>query len=312
MFNALCRNADTHDLNIVIRKLKLNHKLMSLAFNWTTGSAALGHFISHIILDNFKTGCIPHHNTTHGIVDNFLQLTGISNCVSRNWVLRAMASNLSLGDLSLGAEWATLAYQLVEFWFKVTKEGRFGNLLAEMEQSDSIDFSGIEIDDHALPDFGYLPGKTYADKSIRCWKFCSKLYIVVSTRGYRYGYLLGRDHVINQIDRLKSIANVRTFMKVYRTTGINDEKPLDISKAVSKVERYMGTRIPEAYPEEDTKVPQSMKQALGILENDYHIHEIPDGMDTGEDRRREKLLEGLEEVCKDANGLVGLFKDLDT
>lgn len=28
MYNVLCRNADTHDLNIVIRKLKLNHKLM--------------------------------------------------------------------------------------------------------------------------------------------------------------------------------------------------------------------------------------------------------------------------------------------
>jgi len=44
------------------------------------------------------------------------------------------------------------------------------------------------------------------------------------------------------IDRLKSIANVRTFMKIYRTTGINDERPLDISRAVGKVERYMGSR----------------------------------------------------------------------
>lgn len=205
----------------------------------------MGHFISHIILDevNFKTGCIPNHNTTHAIVDSFLQLTGVSNCVSRNWVLRAMAMNSSLGDLSLGAERATLAYQLVEFWFKATKDGRFGNLLANMERSNSTDFSEVDIDDHALPDFGYLPGRTYADKSIRCWKFGSKLYIIVSTRGYRYKYLLGRDHVINLIDRLKSTANVRTFMKVYRTTGINDEKPLDISRAVSEIEHYMGTRI---------------------------------------------------------------------
>ena len=33
MYNALCRNADTHDLNAIIRKPKLNHRLMSLAHN---------------------------------------------------------------------------------------------------------------------------------------------------------------------------------------------------------------------------------------------------------------------------------------
>ena len=74
----------------------------------------------------------------------------------------------------------------------------------------------------------------------------------------------------------------------------------------------MGCRIPGVYPEEDIKLPKSMKQVLAILENDYHIHEVPGGMDTGEDRRRGKLLEGLEEVCKDAKGLVDLFKDLGT
>jgi len=171
-----------------------------------------------------------------------------------------------------------------------------------MEQSGSVDFSKIEIDEHVLPDLRCLPGRTYSDKSIRCWKYCSKLYIIVNVRGYRFGYFLRRDHMINLIDRLKSIANVRSFMRVYRTTGIKDEKPLDISRAVTKVEQYM----------EDTKIPNSMKQVLTVLENDYNMHEIPDGLDTGEDRRREKLLEGLEEVCRDANGLVALFKDLGT
>ena len=309
-----CKLPYVHDLNMLIRKLKLNQLIISLAFNWTTGSTAIGHFISHIVLDevNFKSGCIPNHETTHGIVDNFLQLTGVSNCVSRNWVLRAKATNSALGDLSPGAERATLAHMLMEFWFKATKDGRFGHLLAEMEQSGSTDFSGVEINDHTLLDLGYLPGRTSADKSIHCWKFCSKLYIVVNTREYVYGYLLGRDHVINLIDRLKSIANVRTFMKTYRTTGINDDKPLDISRAVGKVERYMGARLREAYPAEDSKLPKSMKQVLAILKNDYHMHEILSRMDTGEDRRRAKLLEGLEEVCRDAHGLIDLFKDLGT
>ena len=313
MYASLCRNADVHDLGVLVRKLKLNQLIMSLAFNWTTESAAMGHFISHIVLDevNFKLGCLPHHNTTHGIVDNFLRLTGVSNCVSRNWTLRAKATNSALADLSPGAERATLAHTLIEYWFKATKDGRFSHLLAEMEQSGTTDFSEIEINDHALPDLGYLPGRTTANKSIRCWKFCSKLYIVVSTRQFVYGYLLGRDHVINLIDRLKSIANVHTFMKTYRTTGINEDKPLDISKAVEKVERYMGARLREAYPAEDSKLPKSMKQVLAILENDYHLHEIPNGMDTGEDRRA-KLLEGLEEVCRDAHGLIDLFKDLGT
>ena len=65
----------------------------------------------------------------------------------------------------------------------------------------------------------------------------------MSTRQFIYGFLLERDHVINLIDRLKSIANVRTFMKIYRTTGINEDKPLNVSKAVDKVERYMGARL---------------------------------------------------------------------
>ena len=274
----------------------------------------MGHFISHVILDelNFKLGCIPHHNTTHGIVDNFLQLTGVSNCVSHNWILRAKATNSALADLTPGAERATLAHMLIEYWFKATKDGRFGHLLAEMDQAGTTDFTGVEINDHSLPDLGYLPGRTNADKSVRCWKFCSKLYIVVSTRQYVYGYLLGRDHVINLIERLKSVANVCVFMKVYRTTGINEDKPLDISKAVDKVERYMGARLREAYPAEDSKLPKSMKQVLAILENDYHMHDIPAGMDTGEDRRRAKLLEGLEEVCRHAHGLINLFKDLGT
>jgi len=314
MYASLRRNADVHDLSVLIRKLRLNQLIMSLASNWTTGSAAMGHFISHIVLDevNFKLGCIPHHITTHGIVDNFLQLTGVSNCVSCNWTLRAKATNSALADLTPGAERATLAHILMEYWFKATKDGRFGHLLAEMEQSGTTDFTGVEINDHALPDLGYLPGRTNTDKSIRCWKFCSKLYILVSTRQFVYGYLLGRDHIINLIDRLKSIANVRTFMKTYRTTGINEDKPLDISKAVEKVERYMGARLREAYPAEDSKLPKSMKQVLAILENDYHMHEIPCGMDTGEDRSRAKLLEGLEEVCRDAHGLIDLFKDLGT
>ena len=59
-------------------------------------------------------------------------------------------------------------------------------------------------------------------------------------------------------------------------------------------------------------MPKSMKQVLAILENDYHMHDIPAGLDTGEDRRREKLVEGLEEVCKNANALVEFFKDLGT
>ena len=214
-----------------------------------------------------------------------------------------------MGNLSPGAERATLAHILIEFWCKATKDGRFANLLSDMEQVGSTDFAGVELDDHALPDLGYLPGRTNSEKSIRCWKFCSKLYIVVNTRGYAYGYLLGRDHVVNLIDRLNSIANVRTFMKIYRTTGINDDRPLDISRAVSKVEKYIGERIREMYLEEDTKLPKAMKQVLAILENDNHLHEIPNGMDTGEDRRRSKL---LEEVCKDANGLVSLFKELGT
>ena len=274
LYSALCRNADVVDLSTLVRKLKLNNLIMSLASNWTTGSAAMGHFLSHVILDelNFKLGCIPNHHTTHGILDNFLQLTGVPNCVSRNWTLRAKASNSVLSDLTPGAERATLAYMLIEFWFKATKDGRFGHLLAEMKQEGKVEFEGVEIDDHSLPDLGYLPGRTSADKSIQCWKFCSKLYIVVSTRQYIYGYLLGRDHVINLIERLKSIANVCTFMKIYRTTGINEDSPLDISKVVDKVERYMGMCLRDAYPAEDSKLPKSMKQVLAILENDYHMH----------------------------------------
>ena len=58
----------------------------------------MGHFLSHVILDelNVKLGCIPYHSTVHGIVDNFLTLTGVANCVSRNWTLRAKATNSSL------------------------------------------------------------------------------------------------------------------------------------------------------------------------------------------------------------------------
>lgn len=212
---------------------------------------------------------------THRIVDNFLQLTGVTNCVSWNWVLGAQATNSALGDLSIGAERAILAYQLVEFWFKAVKDGRFTQLRADMEQSGSIDFSNVEVDDYALPDLGYLPGRLYSDKSIRCWKFGSKLYIIVNVGSSRYGYFLGRDHMINLIDRLKSIANVRPFAKVYRTTGTNSDKPLDISQAVEKVEKYMGRRIRVVYPDEDTKIPKSLKQVLAILENDYHMHEIP-------------------------------------
>jgi len=99
-------------------------------------------------------------------------------------------------------------------------------------------------------------------------------------------------------------------MKVYRTTGINSDKPLDISNAVMKVEKYMGEMIRAAYTGEDTKLPKSLKQCLAVLANDYHLNDIPDGLNTGEDYRPIKLLEGLEEVCKDANGLVELFKGL--
>ena len=117
MYASLCRNADVHDLSVLIRKLRLNQLIMSLSSNWTTGSAVMGHFISHIVLDevNFKLGCIPHHNTTHGIVDNFLQLTGVSNCVSRNWTLRAKVTNSALADLTPGAERATLTHILMEY-----------------------------------------------------------------------------------------------------------------------------------------------------------------------------------------------------
>lgn len=118
--------------------------------------------------------------------------------------------------------------------------------------------------------------------------------------------------MINLIDRLKSITNVRSFMIVYRSTGINGDKPLDISHAVWKVERYIGERVRAAYPDEDVKLLKSLKQCLAVLENDYHLNAIPAGMGTGEDYRRVKLLEGLEEVCKDASGLVNLFKDLGT
>ena len=48
---------------------------------------------------------------THGIVNNFFHLTGVTNCVSWNWCLHAMASNLALGDLTISAERAILAYQ---------------------------------------------------------------------------------------------------------------------------------------------------------------------------------------------------------
>lgn len=46
--------------------------------------------------------------------------------------------------------------------------------------------------------------------------------------------------MINLINCLKSIANVRSFMKVYRSTGNNSDKLLNISHAVGKVERYKG------------------------------------------------------------------------
>lgn len=84
---------------------------------------------------------------THGIVNNFFHLTGVTNCVSWNWCLHAMASNLALGDLTISAERAILAYQLVEFWFKATRDGRFSGLLGDMEQSGLVDFSGIDIED---------------------------------------------------------------------------------------------------------------------------------------------------------------------
>lgn len=94
---------------------------------------------------------------THRIVNNFLQLTGVTNYVTWNWVLGAQATNSALGDLSIDAERAILAYQLVEFWFKAVKDRRFTQLLADMEQSRSIDFSNVEVDDYALP---YLARET--------------------------------------------------------------------------------------------------------------------------------------------------------
>ena len=106
---------------------------------------------------------------THRIVNNFLQLTGVTNCVTWNWVLGAQATNSALGDLSIGAEQAILAYQLVEFWFKAVKDGRFTQLLADMEQSGSIDFSNVEVNDYALP---YLARETlfgYINTMLEVW-----------------------------------------------------------------------------------------------------------------------------------------------
>ena len=74
----------------------------------------------------------------------------------------------ALDDLTPGAERAILAYQLVEFWFKATKDGRFNALLGEMEQSGDTDFSQIDIDDHSLPDLGYIPGRKLSTRPVRC------------------------------------------------------------------------------------------------------------------------------------------------
>jgi len=82
--------------------------------------------------------------------------------------LRAKVVKSALGDLTPGAERAILAYQLVEFWFKATKDGRFNALLGEMEQSGDTDFSQIDIDDHSLPDLGYIPGRKLSTRPVRC------------------------------------------------------------------------------------------------------------------------------------------------
>ena len=163
----------------------------------------------------------------------------------------------------------------VEHWFRATRDGSFAYLLSRMDEEGSSDFHNVDVNDYVLDDLRFSPSGEKRHRPIRCWKLASKIYIVVRVRDTRYGYYMGREHIINLIDRLKSIANVRLFSKVYRVSGLNGAELVDISKAVAIVEEFMGHDIRNKYPAEADNLCKAMKQTLAILENLYHENAIP-------------------------------------
>ena len=179
-----------------------------------------------------------------------------------------------------------------------------------MDEEGSSDFHNVDVNDYVLDDLRFSPSGEKRHRPIRCWKLASKIYIVVRVRDTRYGYYMGREHIINLIDRLKSIANVRLFSKVYRVSGLNGAELVDISKAVAIVEEFMGHNIRNKYPAEADNLCKAMKQTLAILENLYQENAIPADLGTGESRRHVELVKGLADINYNPEVVVNLFKNL--
>jgi hypothetical protein len=128
------------------------------------------------------------------------------------------------------------------------------------------------------------------------YKYKGTVFFTYTWNGDRHGMIFDRPHLEMAYSRLSSIALNRAIAPAYRSTGLMGNDPVDISRGYYAIEAEIAKEVLAHYPEEDGGIARRMKTARSMMENNYHLHAVPPGLESGEAERFETLRKSLDEM----------------
>ena len=149
-----------------------------------------------------------------------------------------------------------------------------------------------------------------ATEKPRAIKYRGIVYFFRSVKGKTHGMILDRPHLEMLQTRLSALANLRSLGKIYRSSGLMGEADVDTTEATYIVEERMASEMLRYYPIQNGAVAKRMKTARSMLENNYHLHAVPQGMGTGEADRFDMLKEALDELTGEGTNWYDTFISL--
>jgi hypothetical protein len=210
-------------------------EIMSKAKVWSTGSAAVCHFISHVI-----SGVLPfrespsrdsHRRSITKCVEKVTRFLSVASDVDQGWIDQFTEINDTLGRRDNKCFTSTAAAELA------IRKATYGGTGASRTNADEYEegSAAFEIGDHVIPSYDYFAPPKLGKEAPPIYKYRVLCFLVYSWRDAKHSMIFDRHNAEMLHSRLSTLAICRAIATVHRGSGNRGKPHLDITEATEAI-----------------------------------------------------------------------------